>query len=86
MEKKRCDDIRAELEAILTETTAEVTQIALAKAAEDKQKVVDSGATTVHQVDEAQLASWQEVMKPVWTQFEGEIGKDVIDAAIACNG
>ena len=80
------DDIRAELEAILTETTAEVTEIALAKAEEDKQKVVDSGATTVHQIDDAQLAQWQEAMKPVWDEFEGEIGKDVIDAAIACNG
>lgn len=80
------DDIRTELEAILAETTAEVTAIALAKGAEDKQKVVDAGTTTVHQIDEAQLAQWQEAMKPVWTEFEGEIGKDVIDAAIACNG
>jgi len=80
------DDIRAELEAILAETTAEVTEIALAKGAEDKQKVIDSGATTVHQIDEAQLGQWQETMQPVWTQFEEEIGKDVIDAAITCNG
>ncbi len=79
------DDIRSELEAILAETTAEVTEIALQKAADDKQKIIDSGATTIHTLDEGQVAQWREAMKPVWDEFEGEIGKDVIEAAIACN-
>ena len=78
-------DIRTELEAIIDETTKKVTEIALQKAENDKQRVIDSGKTTVHQVTDTQLAAWREVMKPVWDQFEDEIGADVIAAAQSCS-
>jgi len=28
---------------------------------------------------------WVDTMKPVWDRFEGDIGKDLIDAAVASN-
>ena len=33
----------------------------------------------------AELKPWREAMKPVWKKFEGEIGKDVIEAAEKSN-
>ena len=33
----------------------------------------------------AELALWREAMTPVWNQFEPEIDKVVIDAAVAAD-
>ena len=33
----------------------------------------------------AELAQWRAAMKPVWAKFQGDIGKDLIDAAMASN-
>jgi C4-dicarboxylate-binding protein DctP len=33
-----------------------------------------------------QRAEWVSTMKPVWEQFEADIGKDLIDAAVSSNG
>jgi C4-dicarboxylate-binding protein DctP len=30
-------------------------------------------------------AQWRAAMQPVWKKFEREIGKDIIDAALAAN-
>jgi C4-dicarboxylate-binding protein DctP len=32
-----------------------------------------------------QRKAWVDAMKPVWSKFEGDIGKDLIDAAVASN-
>jgi C4-dicarboxylate-binding protein DctP len=32
-----------------------------------------------------QLNAWRAAMKPVWSKFEGDIGKGLIDAAIKSN-
>lgn len=50
-----------------------------------RQKIIDSGRTKVTQLTPEERAEWVKVMKPVWSQFEGEIGKDLIDAAIKAN-
>lgn len=34
---------------------------------------------------DAERNQWVESMKPVWKQFEGTIGKELIDAAVAAN-
>ncbi len=51
-----------------------------------KKKIAASGVTTIHQLTPAQHAAWVKAMHPVWTKFEGQIGKDIIDAAVAANG
>ena len=78
-------DIRTELAAILAEVTVEVNKLALAKADEDRKKIEESGKTTVTVLEEAQLEQWRVAMKPVWAQFEEEIGADVLAAVQACN-
>lgn len=78
-------DIRAELEKILAEVTDKVNKIALKRAEDDRQKVIDSGRTQVLQLSKEELAQWRQVMKPVWRKFQRQVGKDTIQAAIASN-
>ena len=53
--------------------------------ADAKKKVEASGITTIHQLTPEQRAQWRKAMAPVWKKFEKEIGKDLIDAAVASN-
>ncbi len=55
------------------------------KALSDKQKIIDSGISKVHTITDAQRQQWVEAMKPVWKQFEGDVGADVIEAAVQSN-
>ncbi len=83
------NEIRLELEQILAQVTIEVNQLALDLAQEYKQKVIDFGSetskTAVLTLSKSELAQWREAMQPVWKQFEDEIGKPVIEAALAAN-
>lgn len=79
------DDIRGELDKALAEATAHANGIAREKAESDRKKVVDSGATEILSLSKDELKAWRKAMKPVWQKFEDDIGKDVIDAALASN-
>lgn len=79
------DDIRSEVEKALKEAIALGNQVAAEKAEEDKQTIIDSKRSEVINLTAAERAQWVDVMKPVWKQFEGEIGKDLIDAAYSAN-
>jgi C4-dicarboxylate-binding protein DctP len=83
------EQIRTELETILAEVTQEVNQLALELAQQSQKKVIDFGEKTgrlqVLKLSKAELDQWREAMQPVWKQFEGEIGQEVIEAAIHSN-
>jgi C4-dicarboxylate-binding protein DctP len=79
------DDIRAELDKIVTEVTAENNKIAGDLNAEAKQKIIDAGTSEIIELTPEQRAAWVEAMKPVWDEFSGEIGADLIEAAQAAN-
>jgi C4-dicarboxylate-binding protein DctP len=78
-------DIRLQLEQIIKEVTAEVTKFALDAAVKDMKTVVDSGKTNIHTLSDAQKQQWIAAMKPVWSQFEDQAGKDNIAAVQRCN-
>ena len=59
--------------------------IAAQKDQEDKQKILDSKRSEILTLTDAERNAWVEAMKPVWEQFEKEIGKDMIDAAYQSN-
>lgn len=69
----------------LDEAIAFGNDVAAKKAMNDRQKIVDSKRTEIIVLDDAQRNQWVEVMKPVWEEFEKEIGKDMIDAAYKSN-
>lgn len=79
------EDIRKELTVILDEAVAYGNEVAAAKDLEDKQQILDSKRTEIITITDEERNQWVEVMKPVWRQFEEEIGKDLIEAAYNSN-
>ena len=79
------EDIKAELTVALRESVAYGNEIAAAKDMEDRQKIIDSKRTEIIMLTDAERNQWVEVMKPVWKEFEAEIGPDLIEAAYQSN-
>jgi len=75
-------DVRSQFLTIFKEETQNANDRATAINEENKQKIIASNGV-VRQLTPEQRAQWISVMKPVWTKFEKDIGKDVIDAAVA---
>ena len=78
-------DIRKDVEKALAEAIVYGNTIAAQKAEEDKQRIVDSKRSSVRSLSASERQQWVNAMKPVWKRFEKQIGKNVIDAAIAAN-
>lgn len=78
-------DIRMQLDQIIKEVTAQVTQFALDTAVKDMKIVANSGKTNIHTLTNEQKQQWVTAMKPVWSQFEDQVGKDNIAAVQQCN-
>ena len=78
------EDTRSQFAQILKEVTetrnSESYQINQA----NKKNVIESGGT-VRQLTSSQRKAWVKALKPVWKKFEKNIGKDLIDAAVASN-
>ena len=79
------EDIRAEVKKALDEAIAFGNEVSAKKAVEDRQKIIDSGRSEVIQLTDAERQQWVEAMKPVWKQFEEEIGAEYIKAAVDSN-
>lgn len=78
-------DIRAELEKIIAEVTAEVNKSANTENEDALKKIVASGRSEIIKLTPDQKAAWRKAMHPVWDKFAGGIGKDTIEAAEAAN-
>ncbi|MCT8160274.1 DctP family TRAP transporter solute-binding subunit [Pseudoruegeria sp. SHC-113] len=74
------DDVRDQLKTIIDEVTATRNAESTRVNEEAKNAIIAAGGT-VRQLDDAQRAAWVEAMKPVWSQFEEEVGADNIAAA-----
>jgi len=79
------DDIRKDVKAALDEAIKFGNDVADKKATADRQRIVDSGRSEVIVLTDAERSQWVEVMKPVWKEFEEDIGKELIDAAYNSN-
>ena len=79
------DDLRVEVKKALDDAIAYGNGIAADKANEDKQQIIDSKRSEVISLTDDERQLWVEAMKPVWKQFEKEIGVDLINAAQAAN-
>jgi C4-dicarboxylate-binding protein DctP len=79
------DDVRTVLKKDLDEAIAFGNKIAAEKAIGDRQKIIDSKRSTIIELTDAERQQWVDAMKPVWKQFEDQIGKEYIDAAVAAN-
>jgi C4-dicarboxylate-binding protein DctP len=79
------DDERAIVKTALDEAIAFGNKVAEEKSVGDRQLIVDSKRSEIIELTDAERSQWVEAMKPVWEQFEEEIGKDMIDAAYKSN-
>lgn len=77
-------EIRDQFLTILQEVTVLRNSESTAVNEGAKQSIITAGGE-VRQLDADQRAAWVEAMKPVWTQFEGDVGSDAIAAAQAIN-
>jgi C4-dicarboxylate-binding protein DctP len=79
------DAERKIIKKALDEAIAFGNEVAAQKSVDDRQKIIDSKRTEIIELDDATRSQWVEAMKPVWEEFEKEIGKDMIDAAYKSN-
>ncbi len=76
--------VRDQLLTILKEVTVSRNKESFAVNEDNKAKIIESGGV-VRTLDAAQRQAWVDALKPVWAKFEGDIGKDLIDAAQSTN-
>ena len=77
-------DVRDQFLKIVDEVTAEANASVGAKEAANRENIIKAGGT-VRELTAEQRAAWVDAMKPVWSKFEADIGKDLIDAAVSAN-
>ena len=77
--------IRMELEGIIDEVTYEVNRQAEAANQADRARIAAATGTQVIALSDEQRDAWRKAMQPVWQQFEGVIGADVMKAAQTVN-
>lgn len=76
-------DIRSELDSIVHEFSSWANEQAAMINAEGRQKIIDSGVAEVVALTPEEVTNWQQVMRPVWDQFQENIGTELIAAAQA---
>ncbi|MGI9259098.1 MAG: TRAP transporter substrate-binding protein [Gammaproteobacteria bacterium] len=77
------EDIRAGLEDIMDEVTDWENSRAAEINADNLERIRESGRTDIVSLTTDELDSWRTAMRPVWQEFEGNIGTDIIAAAQA---
>lgn len=77
-------DVRDQFLKIFSEVQDEYNARSSKINEDSKAKVIAAGGT-VRTLTAEQREAWLKVMKPVWAQFEDQIGKDLIEAASAAN-
>ena len=78
--KSLSDEDRAQFLAIADEVTQEANESVKQAEAANRENILKAGGKIITLTPE-QRAEWVETMKPVWSQFEDDIGKNLIDAA-----
>jgi C4-dicarboxylate-binding protein DctP len=73
-------DVREKLMTIADEVTQQANEDVKAAEAKNRQNILDAGGK-INVLTPEQRQKWVDAMKPVWKQFEGEIGPDLIKAA-----
>ncbi len=76
--------VRDQFLKIVNEVTQESNALVAQKEANNRQNILDAGGV-IRELTPEQRQAWVDVMKPVWAKFEADIGKDMIDAAVAAN-
>jgi C4-dicarboxylate-binding protein DctP len=75
------DDVRTGLEEIMADVTTWENGQSVAINDDGRAKIEQSGRVTILELSDDELAAWRVAVQPVWTEFSGAIGTELIDAA-----
>jgi C4-dicarboxylate-binding protein DctP len=78
-------DIQKGRSEAMTESIKFGNKVAFEEDLAFREKVIKDNKAKVLSMSKEQLAAWRAATLPVWKKFEGEIGKDLIDAALKAN-
>ena len=78
-------DVKKGLSEAMAEATAYGNKIANDINESDKKRIADAGKAKIQKLTKDDIAAWRKAMEPVWKKFEGDIGHDLIDAALKAN-
>lgn len=76
--------VRDQFLTILGEVTETRNKESFAVNQDNKAKIIEAGGV-VRTLTPEQRQAWVDALKPVWAKFEGDVGKELIDAAQATN-
>jgi C4-dicarboxylate-binding protein DctP len=79
------DDVRKGLAQAMKEATKHANDLANELNERDRKRIAEAGKAKIQQLSKDDLAAWRKAMEPVWKKFEGDIGKDLIQAALKAN-
>ena len=77
-------DVRDQLAKIISEVTVARNKESTGVNEANKQKIIAAGGV-VRTLNAEQRKAWVDALKPVWKQFEGDVGADLIAAAQTAN-
>lgn len=77
-------DVRDQFLTIVDEVTKEGNSKVADTEAMNRQRILDTGEE-IRVLTPEQRKAWVDAMKPVWDKFSGDIGQDLIDAAVSSN-
>jgi C4-dicarboxylate-binding protein DctP len=78
-------DVRKGLSEAMAEATAYSNKLAADINDADRKKIAEAGKARIQKLTKDDTAAWRKAMEPVWQKFEGDIGRDLIDAALKSN-
>jgi len=78
-------DIKKGLSEAMVEATAHANKLADDLNQADRKKIADANKAKIQKISKEELVQWKKAMEPVWKKFEGDIGADLIDAALKSN-
>ena len=77
-------EVRDQFLTILGEVTELRNAESFAVNQTNRQAIIDAGGE-IRTLTPAERQAWVDAMKPVWDQFSGDVGQDMIDAAQSFN-
>jgi len=77
-------EVRDQFLAIVEDVTSKANAAVADKELANRGRVLEAGST-IRELTPEQRKAWVDSMKPVWDKFEGDIGKELIDSAVASN-
>ena len=75
-------DLRDELESIILEVTDWANELSRSLNVDAREKILASDRSEIVTLSPVELEDWRALMKPVWDEFDDEIGLDIIETAL----